>query len=108
MKHGPRLRIWGSEVRILPGASTLAKQTPYNPYIKGWINYFGHFYREQLRATLMRIDAYLIRWARRKFKRLRGRSRGTKQWLARVRRVRPTLFPHWQVFNVGGRTSEAV
>jgi hypothetical protein len=26
----------------------------------------------------------------------------------RFRRVRPTLFPHWQVFNVGGRTSEAV
>src|ERR1019366_3975165 len=72
----------------------------YNPYIKGWINYFGHFYREQLRATLLRIDAYLIRWARRKFKRLRGRSRGAKQWLARVRRVRPTLFPHWRVFNV--------
>jgi len=80
----------------------------YNPYIKGWINYFGHFYREQLRATLLRIDAYLIRWARRKFKRLRGRSRGAKQWLARVRRVRPTLFPHWRVFNVGSRTSEAV
>lgn len=80
----------------------------YNPYINGWINYFGHFYREQLRSTLLRIDAYLIRWARRKFKRLRGRSRGAKQWLARVRRARPTLFPHWRVFNVGGRTSEAV
>ena len=46
----------------------------YNPYITGWINYFGHFYRTQLRPALLRIDAYLIRWARRKFKRLRGRS----------------------------------
>ena len=80
----------------------------YNPYITGWINYFGHFYREQLRRTLLRIDAYLIRWARRKFKRLRGRSRGARQWLARVRRARPTLFPHWRFFNVGCRTSEAV
>ena len=80
----------------------------YNPYITGWINYFGHFYREQLRLTLLRIDAYLIRWARRKFKRLRGRSRGARQWLARVRRARPTLFPHWRFFNVGCRTSEAV
>src|SRR5262245_44352354 len=28
----------------------------YNPYIQGWINYYGHFYRTQLRPTLKRID----------------------------------------------------
>ena len=80
----------------------------YNPYIRGWINYFGHFCREQLRATLLHIDAYLIRWARRKFKHLRGRPKGARDWLARIRRASPTLFPHWRFFNVGGRTSEAV
>ena len=80
----------------------------YNPYITGWINYFGHFYRTQLRPTLLRIDAYLIRWARRKFKRLCGRSKGARQWLARVRRANPTLFSYWRFFNVGSRTSEAV
>jgi hypothetical protein len=29
------------------------------------INYYGNFYRTQLRPTLKRIDAYVIRWARR-------------------------------------------
>ena len=24
----------------------------YNPYIQGWINYYSHFYRTQLRPTL--------------------------------------------------------
>ena len=43
----------------------------YNPCIRGWIIYYGHFYRTQLRPTLKRIDAYVIRWARRKFKRMR-------------------------------------
>jgi hypothetical protein len=52
--------------------------------------------------------AYLIRWARGKFKRLRGQSEGARQWLARVRRAKPMLFPHWRFFNVGSRTSEAV
>lgn len=80
----------------------------YNPYITGWINYFGHFYRTQLRPALLRIDAYLIRWVRRKFKRLRGRTKGARQWLARVRRANPTLFSYWRFFNVGCRTSEAV
>jgi RNA-directed DNA polymerase len=80
----------------------------YEPYIRGWINYFGHFYREQLRPTLLRIDAYLIRWARWKYKRLRGRSKGAREWLVRVRRANPILFSHWSFFNVGSRTSEAV
>ena len=48
----------------------------YNPYIQGWINYYGNFYRTQLRPTLKRIDLYVIRWARRKFKRLRRKTKG--------------------------------
>jgi RNA-directed DNA polymerase len=80
----------------------------YNPYIQGWINYYGQFYRKQLRPTLMRIDTYLIRWARWKFKRLRGRPKGAREWLVRVRRANPMLFSHWRFFNVGSRTSEAV
>jgi len=37
----------------------LAKE--YNQYIEGWINYYGQFYRTQLRSTLKRIDVYVIR-----------------------------------------------
>jgi RNA-directed DNA polymerase len=80
----------------------------YNSYIRGWINYYGQFYRARLKSTLLRIDDYLIRWARRKFKRLRERPKGAREWLAGVRRANPTLFAHWRFFNVGGRTSEAV
>ena len=42
-----------------------------NPHIRGWITYFGNFYRTKLRPALKRIDLFVIRWARRKFKRLR-------------------------------------
>ena len=80
----------------------------YNPYIRGWINYYGQFYRKQLRPTLLRIDTYLVRWARWKFKRLRRRHKGAREWLARVRRANPTLFSHWRFLYVGSRTSEAV
>jgi hypothetical protein len=48
----------------------------YNPCIRGWINYYSHFYRTQLRPTLKRIDLYVVRWARRKFKRLRRKTKG--------------------------------
>jgi hypothetical protein len=43
----------------------------YNPLIRGWIAYYSHFYRTRLRPTLRRIDANVIRWARRKYKRNR-------------------------------------
>jgi hypothetical protein len=43
-----------------------------------------------LRPTLKRIDLYVIRWARRKFKRLRRKTKGARDWFDRLRRVIPT------------------
>jgi hypothetical protein len=55
----------------------------YNPCIRGWINYYNHFYKTQLRPTLKRNDLYVIRWARRKFKRLRRKTKGRETGLTR-------------------------
>jgi hypothetical protein len=79
----------------------------YNPYIQGWINYYGHFYRTQMRSTLKRIDVYVIRWARRKYKRLRHQTKGARDWFDRLRRANPTLLAHWQLCHGNGRTSGA-
>ena len=57
--------------------------------------------------TLKRIDAYLIRWSRRKFKRLRH-AKGATEWFDRLRRANPTLFGHWSLCHGKGRTSGAV
>jgi RNA-directed DNA polymerase len=80
----------------------------YNPCIRGWINYYSHFYRKLLRPTLQRIDAYVIRWARRKYKRLRPRPKGARDWFVRLRRANPMLFAHWPLCHGDGRTSGAV
>ena len=80
----------------------------YNAYIEGWINYYGQFYRTQLRSTLKRIDVYVIRWARRKYKRLRHKTKGARDWFEWLRRANPTLFAHWQLCHGNGRTSGAV
>ena len=76
--------------------------------IRGWITYYSHFYKTQLRPTLKRIDAYVIRWARRKFKRLRHQTKGARDWFDRLRRANPTLFAHWPLCHGNGRTSGAV
>ena len=82
--------------------------TLVNPTIRGWIAYYGSFYRTKLRPTLKRIDLYVIRWARRKFKRLRRKTKGARDWFDRLRRANPMLFAHWQLCHGNGRTSGAV
>jgi RNA-directed DNA polymerase len=80
----------------------------YNPIIRGWIGYYGNFYRTQLRPTLKRIDLYVIRWARRKFKRMVHQTKGGRDWFDRLRRANPALFAHWPLCHGNGRTSGAV
>ena len=100
------IRRWALHHRSDKSLQNLAET--YNPCIRGWINYYGNFYRTQLRSTLKRIDLYVIRWARRKFKRLRLKTKGARDWFDRLRRTNPTLFAHWQLCHGNGRTSGAV
>src|SRR5690348_11835102 len=100
------VRGWSLQTRSDKGLDDLARM--FNPYIRGWINYYGHFYKSALYPTLMRIDAFLVRWARRKFRRLRGKPRGARDWLLRVIRTSPGLFAHWKLLYGSGRTLGAV
>src|SRR6201982_1392560 len=100
------VRRWALHHRSDKSLQDLAEM--YNPCIRGWITYYSHFYKTQLRPTLKRIDLYVIRWARRKFKRLRRKTKGARDWFDRLRRVNPTLFAHWQLCHGNGRTSGAV
>ncbi len=68
-----------------------------NPIVRGWITYYGRFYRSVLYPSLQRINDYLRRWARRKYKRLRTSRRRTWAWLEGVAKRSPTLFAHWRL-----------
>src|SRR5947207_11979715 len=105
MTHISReIRSWALHHRSDKSLTELAQM--YNPCIRGWITYYSHFYKTQLRPTLKRIDAYVIRWARRKFKRMRHQTKGARDWFDRLRRANPTLFAHWTLCHGNGRTSE--
>ena len=74
-----------------------------NPIVRGWINFYGRFYRSWLIITvLQQINQYLIRWAMRKYKRLRGSRRKATRFLARVARSDPELFAHWRLVRPAG------
>jgi hypothetical protein len=59
------------------------------------MDYYGTFYRTALNGLLRRINTYLVRWARQKFKRLRSFKRAKRWWQDLLRR-RPRLFAHWK------------
>ncbi len=100
------VRRWALHHRNDRSLTELA--TMYKPSIRGWITYYSHFYPTQLRPTLKRIDAYVIRWARRKFKRMVHQTKGARDWFDRLRRATPQLFAHWLLCHGHGRTSGAV
>ena len=69
----------------------------FNPILRGWINYYGRYYRSALYPTFRVLDRTLVRWATRKYKRLRGHPRRATHWLGRIARREPYLFAHWEI-----------
>ena len=69
----------------------------FNPVIRGWINYYGQFYKSALYPILNQLNGALQRWAMRKYKKLRRRRRRAFYWLGRIARKKPYLFAHWQL-----------
>ena len=58
------------------------------------MNYYGTYTPWEMYPLLMRINAYLMRWARKKYKRLRSYTRASRWWQRVVQRD-PKLFAHW-------------
>lgn len=68
-----------------------------NPYVRGWVNYYGRYYRSAMYPALRHLERALVYWARRKFKRLRRHQRRATHWLGRLARREPNLFYSWQI-----------
>jgi RNA-directed DNA polymerase len=67
-----------------------------NPTARGWLNYFGRFYRAKCMQVLRHLNEALAAWARRKYKRFRRRERASMYWLAGIAHREPALFAHWR------------
>jgi RNA-directed DNA polymerase len=66
-----------------------------NPVLQGWVNYYGRFHRSALYAVFDTLDQYLVRWLRRKYKRLKYKVLRAKELLSTFRRQHAGLFAHW-------------
>jgi RNA-directed DNA polymerase len=85
------VRAWRIHLRTATELKDLVEWI--NPIVRGWVTYYGRFYRTALDSPPQRINTYLVRWARWKYKRLRTYKKARKWWDGLTAR-QPRLFAH--------------
>ena len=90
-----KMRGW--EVLREVGTTIQEIATKINPVLRGWINYYGKFYKTTLRNFMHIVNVKLASWARRKYKNLRVSEMKAIRWLHGISVRRPTLFAHWSL-----------
>lgn len=68
-----------------------------NPVVRGWINYYGKFWKIALNSIFDRLNIRLMKWAKWKYKKLKGHSRKAMQWIGKIAKENPRLFAHWEL-----------
>jgi group II intron reverse transcriptase/maturase len=91
-KISETVRRWRLSRRTSLTLADLARRI--NPIVRGWMQYYGRFNRSVLYPVLRRINAYLVRFLRRKFKRVRSFKKAKAGWERIIDRS-PKAFAHW-------------
>jgi len=89
------VRSWRLHRRSDKSLEDLARM--YNPIIRGWINYYGSYYKSALYRVFYPLSRSLMRWAMRKYKKLKPHVQRAAYWLGRIAKREPNLFAHWQM-----------
>ncbi|HRE83548.1 MAG TPA: reverse transcriptase domain-containing protein, partial [Opitutaceae bacterium] len=89
------IRQWALQRRSDKSLEDLANM--FNPKIRGWMQYYGIVYRSRLYRVFKSLDEVLVRWAQRKYKRLRDHHTRAAHWLQKVAKRDPQLWAHWSV-----------
>jgi RNA-directed DNA polymerase len=89
------IRSWKLPQRSDKAIEDLSRM--FNPVLRGWLQYYGRFYRSALYPMARALDRDLALWAVRKYKKLRRHLRRATHWITRISRRAPGLFAFWQI-----------
>jgi len=89
------IRRWRLHLRTPQSLEDFSRM--YNPIIRGWVSYYGSYYKSKLYEVFNPLNLTLARWAMRKYKRLRWHQRRAGRWILRIGKRLPHLFAHWQL-----------
>ena len=66
------------------------------PFIRGWINYYGKFRITELSPVFLLLRQRLVWWARKRYKRYKTNMNKAYHWLDRIKKQFPNLFYQWR------------
>lgn len=89
------IRNW--RMHLKPDKDLMDLSNMFNPKVRGWINYYGRFYKSALYPVLRHMNSALVHWARRKHKKLQRHRKRAENWLGKIAKREPKLFAHWQM-----------
>jgi group II intron reverse transcriptase/maturase len=69
----------------------------FNPIVRGWIQYYGKYYKSALFPLADQINRRLAKWVENKYKKFRRRPKQAKYTLGRMARNKKGLFAHWSI-----------
>lgn len=92
-----RDEVWDWKLRMRADKNLEDLSAMFNPVIRGWMNYYGKFYPSEMYSTLRHLNRTLVKWAMRKYKRLRRHQRRAEHWLGRIAKKERHLFAHWKL-----------
>lgn len=89
--------IRGWRMHLKPDKTLEDLSRMFNPVIRGWVNYYGRFYKSELYSVLKHVNRALVRWVQRKYKKFEIHKRRATDWLGKIARREQKLFVHWQM-----------
>ena len=90
-----RVRSWHLQLKCDKDLGDLSDM--FNPVLRGWACYYGRFYPSAMKSLWRNINDYLVRWLRRKYKRLATGVIRAARALSRLADASPSAFVHWQL-----------
>lgn len=89
------IRTWRLHSRTGLQLKDLAKMI--NPVVRGWIEYYGAFFRSELIFLVHHLEDKLCRWIMRKYKERGANYKKAREWLRRAKLSNPRYFAHWSL-----------
>lgn len=71
-----------------------------NPILQGWLNYYGRYCPSALDPVWRYVNATLVAWVKRKYKRYKGRKTQASLMISSIAIKRRNLFVHWRLGKV--------
>ncbi len=88
-----KIKDWKLKKLVPITLEEIAKEI--NPQVRGWMNYYGAYYRSAMSPILRQVELRIAGWAMRKYKKLKRKLVSATRWLRTIWRRKPKLFAHW-------------